>query len=365
MTVATGARQRSEACKYVHDGRHAQRFSFIYFQGATGLTAALPAGRDDPHADHPSRPAPVLATGSRPRRGCTVEANADGALTRLEARGLSLLLNPATSIEAGPPTCTCACSARRRRRDALPCSAPRPRAACGRRRRPAWPTGTLGRARLPPRACAWRSTPSPGRWHLEVTNHRRRRRRRRRRAHPRPGPRARGCGAPPTSTTSASTSTSPRADTPDHGTALGRAAEHAGRARARGSSSAALGRGDGLGHRRAPAGPADPRRASLERPRRGTSRRAAPARARPRRPPGRAGRPRARAQTHRTGFVGHRSSRTTPRRPVPTTCARRPRRSHADARGRPTPRRADDVDERPGRRPGVRARTAAVWRAAP
>ncbi len=34
--------------------------------------------------------------------GMHVEANADGALTRFEARDLSLLLNPATSIEAGP-----------------------------------------------------------------------------------------------------------------------------------------------------------------------------------------------------------------------------------------------------------------------
>ncbi len=34
--------------------------------------------------------------------GSLAEANAHGALTRLEAHGLSLLLNPATSIEAGP-----------------------------------------------------------------------------------------------------------------------------------------------------------------------------------------------------------------------------------------------------------------------
>ncbi|MCY7400248.1 MAG: hypothetical protein LH477_04685, partial [Nocardioides sp.] len=38
----------------------------------------------------------------RSSAGVVVEANADGALTRLEALGHSLLLHPATGIEAGP-----------------------------------------------------------------------------------------------------------------------------------------------------------------------------------------------------------------------------------------------------------------------
>ena len=49
----------------------------------------------------------IQRPGTRPRHrlettaGMQVEANADGALTRFGARDLSLLLNPATSIEAG------------------------------------------------------------------------------------------------------------------------------------------------------------------------------------------------------------------------------------------------------------------------
>src|SRR6478672_1750063 len=49
----------------------------------------------------------IQRPGTRPRHrletpsGMHVEANADGALTRFEAGDLSLLLNPATSIEAG------------------------------------------------------------------------------------------------------------------------------------------------------------------------------------------------------------------------------------------------------------------------
>lgn len=50
----------------------------------------------------------IQRPGTRPRHrlesaaGMLVEANADGALTRFEAHDLSLLLNPATAIEAGP-----------------------------------------------------------------------------------------------------------------------------------------------------------------------------------------------------------------------------------------------------------------------
>ena len=189
--------------------------------------------------------------------GLSVEVLENGALTALEAHGLSLLLYPSTDAEAGPANV----HLRQRDGDRMrhvpllgPASPSRVRVTgAGLQATGRW--GALGyRLTLRPaeRTTAWC-------WHLEVTNHGDRRRRRRRGAHPRPRARVRGSGGhqrvlrQPVPRHHAGADPGPR----DGGRG---ATEHA-RAAPPVAPARLPDRRHGLGHRRPPAGAADRRTA--------------------------------------------------------------------------------------------------------
>ena len=199
------------------------------------------------------------------------EANAHGALTRFEAHGLSLLLNPATSIEAGPANVHLRVLGHEAGEDPM-------------RRTP-----LLGQASPSRVAVVDDTLRATGRWHgldyaaLAGPGPRGRRRGRgtsrsstprdaaradRRRPHPRPGARP---GRVPCATNQYYVSQyldlTP-VDTSDHGVALAVRQNMPGK-RVPWVVVGSLGRGVRLGHRRAPAGRADRGRAvwsGLDRP---------------------------------------------------------------------------------------------------